>query len=552
MLKITGGRVYDPVHSVDGEVRDIWVDGGRIIAEPPLEQQAGVRTLRAEGCVVMAGGIDVHAHIAGSKVNLGRKLVPNYHRRARPMLHAPMQGMRGAMASTIPSTFATGYLYAGMGYTMAVDAAIAPLAARHAHEEFADTPCIDKTMFLTMGNNHFLLERIADGNLAAARDYVAWLLGAAKGGAVKLVNPGGVEAWKFRGNVHGLSEAVAPYGVTPAQIITTLARLVGELGLPHPVHIHCNNLGLPGNWTTTLETMKLLDGQRGHITHVQFHSYGGTDYADMDSKVRELAAYVNSHPNLTVDVGQVMFGQSLTMTADGPWQYLLYQLTGNRWVNEDVEAETGCGVVPYEYKDKSLVNSWQWAIGMEWFLTVDDPWRIFLTTDHPNGAAFVSYPQIIALLMDRERRREALAKVHPTVAAQSGLKELDREYSLSEIAIITRAGPARSLGLTAKGHLGPGADADITVYTEQNDIEAMFASPRWVLKGGEVIVEDGHLRQVAEGRTLYVQPAYDAAVEPLIRRHFEDRYSVQFENYPVDEEVLPQREVIPCKSPVLK
>ena len=31
-----------------------------------------------------------------------------------------------------------------------------------------------------------------------------------------------------------------------------------DLGLPHPVHIHCNNLGLPGNWRTTLATMEAL------------------------------------------------------------------------------------------------------------------------------------------------------------------------------------------------------------------------------------------------------------------------------------------------------
>ena len=37
----------------------------------------------------------------------------------------------------------------------------------------------------------------------------------------------------------------------------------------------CNNLGMPGNWTTTLATMEALEGRRGHMTHIQFHSYGG-------------------------------------------------------------------------------------------------------------------------------------------------------------------------------------------------------------------------------------------------------------------------------------
>ena len=548
MLKIAGGRVYDPINGIDGEVRDIWVDHGRIVAEPPAGTEP-VGTIDAGGMVVMPGGIDIHAHIAGAKVNLGRKLTPHHHRRARHHHHNHACGIRGTNSSLVPSTFATGYLYAGMGYTMAIDAAIAPLEARHAHEEFSDTPCIDKTMFLTMGNNQFLLERIQDGNLEAARHYVGWLLQAAKGGAIKVVNPGGVETWKSGGgNVKDLQTVVEPYGVTPAQIITTLTRIGNDLGLPHPVHIHCNNLGVPGNWTTTLETMKLLDGLKGHITHVQFNSYGGDSFTSMISAVRELAAYVNTHTNISVDVGQVIFGEALTMTADGPWQYLLHKLTGQKWTNVDVEAETGCGVVPYEYKDKSYVNALQWAIGLEWFLLVEDPWRVFMSTDHPNGGAFISYPYIIALLMDREKRRAALQRCHPGVAVRSGLGELDREYSLYEIAIITRAGPARTLGLKDKGHLGAGADADITIYDRKADIEEMFSTPRYVLKDGSLIIEEGELRRVVAGRTYFAAPGYDSSVEGLVRKHFEQAYSVRFDNYPVDLHYLPRHEVIPCRS----
>ena len=77
------------------------------------------------------------------------------------------------------------------------------------------------------------------------------------------------------GNVKDLDTPVDHFGVTPRQIIRSMAQAVDELRLPHPVHIHTNNLGLPGNWTTTLETMKLLEGHRGHLTHIQFHSYGG-------------------------------------------------------------------------------------------------------------------------------------------------------------------------------------------------------------------------------------------------------------------------------------
>ena len=313
---------------------------------------------------------------------------------------------------SVPSTFITGYRYAGLGYTTAFDAAIAPLAARHAHDEFADTPCIDKGFFALMGNNHYIMRSIQQGEPEKLKAFVGWLLGAAKGYAAKLVNPGGVEIWKQRqaGNVKDLDTPVDHFGVTPRQIIAAVARAVDELRLPHPVHLHGNNLGLPGNWTTTLETMKLLDGHRGHLAHIQFHSYGGGDgdEATFGSKVGPLADYVNEHRNLTVDVGQVLFGETTSMTADGPVGQFLQPVYRSKWFSSDIELETGCGIVPIKYKNKNLIHALQWAIGLEWYLLVDDPWRIAMSTDHPNGGSFLAYPQIIRLLMDRTYRQDML------------------------------------------------------------------------------------------------------------------------------------------------
>src|SRR5437867_13048404 len=185
----------------------------------------------------------------------------------------------------------------------------------------------------------------------------------------------------------------------------------------------------------------------------------------------ELAEYVNAHPNLTVDVGQVLFGKTTSMTGDGPLGYYLANIYKSKWFNADTEMQAGCGIAPIEYKNKSLIHSLQWAIGLERYLMVNDPWRVVMSTDHPNGGSFLAYPQIIHLLMDRNYREEVLKTVHPAVLERSQLGELKREYTLNDIAIITRAGPARILGLTHKGHLGPGADADITIYTPHENKE---------------------------------------------------------------------------------
>ena len=532
-LRIAGGTIYDPANGVDGEVRDVCMEGGRIVEQLP----AGAPTLDARGMIVMPGGVDIHSHFASSSCNHARRLIPDEHAADPvPAPHLPDDEVpRSGTGGTVPTTFTTGYRYAGLGYTTAFDAAVAPLTARHSHSELDDTPCVDGGIFVLMGNDEYLLRQIASGERDRARDYAGWLLGATGGYAIKLVNPGGVEAWKTgQRNVLTIDDKVGGTSVTPRAILETLADAANGLRLPHPVHIHCNNLGVAGNAATTLATLQALSGRRAHLTHLQFHCYGGGEGKPWSSAAAPVIEYVNAHPEVSCDVGQVMFGPAMTITADAPVEYLLHKSSGRRWTNIDVELETGCGIVPLTYKEKAAVGALQWAVGLELFLLSGDPWRVVLSTDHPNGGSFLSYPALIQLLMDRSVRDERLKQVNPKLLAGSALADgIAREYTLGEIAVITRAGPARLLGLSHKGHLGPGADADVTVYARDPDLAKMFSTPRYVVKGGALLVEEGHLRRAPAGGRLRVAPGYDQAVLTDLRRHFERYSTVSFDNYPV-------------------
>src|SRR5262249_36923105 len=151
------------------------------------------------------------------------------------------------------------------------------------------------------------------------------------------------------------------------------------------------------------------------------------------------------------------------------------------------------------------------------------------------------------LLMDLDFRREQLKKLAPSALKRILLPELDRCYTLSEIAIITSAGPARALGLAHKGHLGIGADADVAVYNNEKDVARMFAYPRYVVKGGEVVIEEGEIRNVVEGKGLLVRPEYDPKVEDFIRPLFQQYYTMSFDNYPVELDRIEHPEVRPCQ-----
>ena len=533
-LRIAGGLVYDPANAVDGDVRDICIEDGRIVASLPVTAPR----LDARGMVVMPGGVDMHCHVASSSVNVARRLLPEDHGQhpaTAPLLDDTAAVPRSGTDGTVPTTFTTGYRYAGLGYTTVFDAAVAPIMARTAHTQLDDTPIVDGGFFALLGNDDYLLRLIDAGDRERAREYAAWMLAAVGAYAIKIVNPAGVELWK-RGTKErtDLDTALGSSRVTPRAILETLVDAANTLQLPHGAHIHCNNLGLPGNSVTTLATMAALDGRRAHFTHLQFHSYGKSPEGRWQSAAREIVEYVNAHQNISGDVGQVMFGPAATITADAPVEYLLHKSSGRKWANVDIELETGCGVVPHEYRDRNAVAALQWAIGLELFLLSADPWRLVLSTDHPNGGSFMSYPELIRLLMDRVYRDEQIARVERKLLAGSALADgLGREYSLSEIAVVTRAGPARLLGLRNKGHLGVGADADVTVYVPDDNRAMMFSTPRYVVKGGVLVVEEGQLRRAPTGHRLYVRPPFDQSVTHDIERYFDQYGTVRFANVPV-------------------
>lgn len=533
-LKIEAATIYDPVNQIDGLVADLWINNDRFCAAPNAPEQHNVRTIRAHGLVAMPGGVDMHCHIAGSKVNSARKLrVDDKSPETAP---GEMERAFSGTGGSVPSTFTTAYRYAAMGYTTAFDAAVPAALAQQAHLELEDTPCIDKGFYVMVGNHAAILDAIQHNDPRRLQRVLGMLLTQTQGFAPKIVNPGGVESWKRLGtDIRSLDESVAGFRTTPRAILQNLASASAALHLPHRLHIHTSHLGLPGNWKITLESMRALQGQTAHFTHIQFHSYAGNDAdeSSFGSQVQPLADYINQHPELSVDVGQVMFGNTTSMTGDSPVGYFLSQMYKERWISSDTELEAGCGVVPIQYRNKSLIHAWQWAIGLEWYLLVDDPWRVVMSTDHPNGGSFQAYPQIIRLLMDRSYRDEMVSQLPAVVQEHSLLRELKREYSLYEIAIITRGGPARLLNLKHKGHLGIGADADLTLYLPDDNYQTMFSIPRYVIKAGEVVIDDCEIVAIPQGKTHSAQIdsafQWDPETADLIRQ----QYSVQPEHLQV-------------------
>jgi formylmethanofuran dehydrogenase subunit A len=541
LTRIAGGRVIDPANNRDG-VGDLWIREGRIVDGPQ-----GARpdeTHEVTGKIVMAGAIDIHSHIAGWNVNTARLQLPEYHRAAVPRPAAT------PLSSAGWSTFETGFRYAEMGFTTVVEPAVSPHYALHAHLELADIPIIDKATLAVLGNDDYLLGLLhANESDAAIADYVAWTLDRSRSLGIKVVNAGGAAAFKENVRAFSFDDVVPSYGVSSRRIVKALQHAVNKLGVPHPLHVHCNNLGLAGNFETALATIAAAEGLPLHLAHLQFYGYGKEGAREFSSAAAPLAEAVNAAKAVTIDVGQVMFGQTVTISSDVLRQFnARSQAQPKKWVILDGDAN-GAGVVPYDYRRNNFFNAVQWAVGLELFLLIEDPWRVFFTTDHPNGAPFTTYPEIFALLMSRDLRTQWLAEIPPDAAAVTTLPSITREYSLIDIATMTRAAPARLLGLTDRGHLGSGARADVAVYEDDADRARMFGAAALVFKDGELVVRDGRVTHYRWGRALTVQPERDRSIDRRMKTYYDDRYGLSDEFIRVPEHALSRPEPferVPC------
>lgn len=551
LRKFFGGTVVDPTQQPVSAPRDLWVRDGHIIEQPSAPTTPN-ESIDVRGLTLMAGAIDLHTHIGGGKLTIARTLLPERWlaaadhvavEQAKTPHDAGFSDRASARTQALgyaPSTFATGYAYARMGYTACFEPAMLLSGARQAHLEMADIPLIDKGGYVVMGNDPLFLRMLQQ---QAPQEHITalvdWTLQASGALAVKVVNPGGIDAFKFHARHLNVDEPHPRFGVTPRDVISALTQALDALQLPHPLHVHCSNLGIPGNWQSTLATVDAAAGRPIHLTHVQFHSYGNQGPKGFSSQAAAIAELVNRNPHVSIDIGQVIFGQTVTVSADVMHQFSARKLARPRkWVCSNIESSSGCGAVPFRYRDSNYVHALQWAIGLELLLLVEDPWRVFLTTDHPNGGPFTSYPHLIRMLMDRTFRESQLERIHPEAAAASNLKGLTREYTLEEIAILTRAAPARILGLSQHGHLRPGAIADIVAYRPDTNIEQMFSTPAWVFRRGEAIVQNGNIIATPRGTLHRINTREDHTLDNAIREYYRDTLGLRIESVAISNDEL--------------
>jgi len=547
-LLIKNGYVYDPINGINCERMDIAIKNGKIVEDREIDPQEAT-VIDAKGMVVFPGGIDIHSHMVGPVVGGALSI-------------APKEVQQALVLKQI------GRSYAKMGWTMAIDPAVPPLFAKQAVMELNEIPIIDKAFYILLSSNWLMMEYVKENLFDKFLAYVSWLLRNVRAFAVKLANPGGGELWSWHYDLQSLDDVIPYFNVTPREILNTTIKANEKLALPHSIHLHCNNTLRPGNASLTLDSIKIANTleaggaerkQTMHIAHIQYNCYGGKDWDALESKAEEVAKSINSTDKVTADLGQITFGETMFLSPDGCLVNRIATLfKATPFSNRDFENEDTCGGVKLTYSRDNPINSLQWAIGLELALLIDDPWKLSLTTNSPSGGLFTKYPEVICWLMSKEDRETVLKETPPTLQKRSSIAAIEREFDLYDIAIITRASPARALGISKiKGHLGIGADADVSIYgldpenlTPQS-VSRAFSSAAYTIKSGRMVVKNGQVVQDIKGQIMWTETRVDENLEKAMLNDleliFKRFYSLNFSNYLVPENYVQEGRVITLK-----
>lgn len=426
-IQIRNGTVYDPANGIEGEKMDIFVCDGKIVGEIKPD-----KIIDATDKTVMAGGIDVHSHVATYGLNLAR------------------------FTFGFPTVGEIGYAYALMGYTHVNEPLMTLNTASYVHHELSSIPLVDTSALLVL-SLYDIDKEIREGDKASVKSALPLLLDLTKSIGIK---------------IYDIRVKYAKKGFFYRDIdVTKCLKFFYEL-VKEP--------------TILLRTYpELLDEDTSVLRGFCMAHIG----SGIEDDARYEAAIEILKKGGAVDLGIVSPYQDEDVN-----MRIGYGAATEKFMSMDIGLEQPLIFSEVDEKREGNNKSLRFALDALEYLPSSN---ISFSTDSPSGCLFSSYPKLFAWLLSRGNRKELMPDV---------------EYSLYELAEITRTNPARQLGLENKGHLGIGADADIAIYdmdenTGGRELEKRLGNCSFLLKGGEVIIKEGKLnKERARKETFYFVP----------------------------------------------
>ncbi|MHA1804684.1 MAG: amidohydrolase family protein [Promethearchaeota archaeon] len=506
-LEIKNGLVFDPMNNIEGEIKDILIENGKIVEK--FSAETDVKILNAKGKTIIPSAVEIHCHVASQQTNWTRLLGSN-----NPSFMKYWQGL------TLKK-IARDYLK--HGYTFITEANVFPSLAKQTLFNFQHIPVLDKAFLLNVSNLWPLELEFQKGKIEEMIIFLSDLLEKTRGFGFKAYNPFENENWNFNFLREDLLKQGRLYNFRPIEVYLNLLQANERLNLPHSLHVHVEGYEtLTGkkNLNVLLDHVKSLalerknnesnELARDHLLHI---AHGALYNVDGDNS--NLINAVNQSQDLDLDLGMIGFNEiNPVMTSDRRLINLLEKENQMPVIKSAVEEEGDQFCTLRTFSKTTELHSIFFVNAIDLALNIQNKWQVQFSVNYPNHGDVNDIPTLIGILMSADVRKKFLEKLHPILSEEKFSNIHDKEFNFNEIVILTRASPAKSLGIgKIKGNLGVGADGDVNILDidvnelnlpkEINILQKALSSVHQVIKAGMIVKEQDNFNLTPQGHIFH-------------------------------------------------
>ncbi|MHA2399590.1 MAG: amidohydrolase family protein [Promethearchaeota archaeon] len=536
---IRNGLVYDPINDIEGEIKDILIESGKIIDK--FSNNKNIDEIDAKGKTVIPAAIDIHTHVASQQVNWARLIGSNNEKFK--------ENWQGLTLEKIARD------YISMGYTFILEANVFPSLAKQTIFNFQQIPVLDKAMLLNISNFWPLELEFQRSKTTDMAVFLSDLLEKTYGFGFKIYNPFENEMWNLKELREDLSAQGRLYNFSGLDVYENVVKCIETMGLPHSAHVHIegyeNEIGKK-NLLTVLEKVNSLNippSQKTNSTIKReqiLHIAHANTYAP-DGNNEELIQFLNNNPNFSIDLSFVGFNQiNPLITSDRRSINQLITLdslgTTNKLITSAVEFEGDSFVSLRHISKKNFNDCILWANTIDLALNVSNKSQICFSLNYPNYGNITDIPEILTWLTSEEARNNFMEGMNEKFLKASIVQNMTNSLNFSEAISLTRISPAKSLGIAdVKGNLGLGADADINIIDlnvqeveiskDYNKLKNAFSNIAYVIKSGEVVKKQNKVDLEMQGSIFWAQGKVESSEKGLImskKKEFYQKYSSSF------------------------
>ncbi|MGV9142213.1 MAG: hypothetical protein ACOC1X_04670 [Promethearchaeota archaeon] len=554
MSKLLGknGTVFDPLNSIEGEIKDILIEDGKIVES--FTSDIDVNEIDATGKTVIPSGIDMHAHISSQQLNWARLLGQK---------NATFQKYwNGLSLRKIAND------YISNGYTFVLDANVFPSLASQSIFNVRHLPVLDTGFLLNVSNLWALESQFQRNKVEETAVFLSDLMGKVKAFGIKLYNPFESEEWNFNMLRNSLEKDGKLYNYSALDVYEHITKAVEKINLPHSVHTHIEGYETEqakANLKQVLVHIRDLNltsqstGDDNNPHSQIFHLAHCSSY-NIDGDNSFLIEFLNNNNNFDTDLGLMTFDPINPLITSDRRLVNSYTSIENDKINyqlirSSVESEGDSFTMLRKFEKNETKDCYRWSNALELALNIENKWQLQLTLNYPNYGDINKVPEVIAWLVSSEARKLYMQDMNEKFRKNNSLNELDQKLSFNDVLILRSASPAKSLGIAKyKGNLGIGSDGylnildidvnDLDLENDYSELKSSFKNMNYVVKSGIVIKNRDKLNLDPKGKLFWSKGQIDIEGKEDImskkEKFYQKYYSVFYDSFQtqLDEKFL--------------